>query len=313
MKKLILALIISLNIFSISARTLTRKYTTDKETGEAVVIETYEDEKDDVIERRIQGSELPVARIIKSIYSPDNEYEYTYSVTYNINLKTGIFDKKEFFYNEKSIRKYSVTTIKKEGEKLFLVANTDFKAGNNKNIAKTEDTYTFEESARIKTIVYYDQNDEVSQTYWEYGKDEQPVYVREEYRINSEGLKSLEDYYSYPDYTFESNNSYLQIKTFENNPHGLLKLVHTENPDGTYVHEYYLDTKKSNGNFNILRTKYSKDRKKIFAEQIYGEELLYGKVYKLHMDLEENIKILNKIYYDKDGNEIPESELDIKE
>ena len=69
MKKLILALIISINIFSISARTLTREYTTDKETGEAVVIETYEDEKDDVIERRIQGSELPVARIIKSIYS----------------------------------------------------------------------------------------------------------------------------------------------------------------------------------------------------------------------------------------------------
>ncbi|MBR4599319.1 MAG: hypothetical protein IKO39_04645, partial [Treponema sp.] len=202
------------------------------------------------------------------------------------------------------------TTIKKEGEELFLVAKTDYKPDNEKNIERTEDTYTFEGSARIKTVVYYSQNDEVVQTYWEYGKDEQPIYVKEEYRINSEGLKSLEDYYSYPDYTFESNNSYLQIKTFENNPHGLLKLVHTENPDGTYIHEYYLDTKKSNGNFNILRTKYSKDRKKIFAEQIYGEELLYGKVYKLHMDLEENIKILNKIYYDKDGKEIPESELD---
>ena len=310
MKKLILALVISINIFTLSAKTLTREYTTDSETGEAVVIETYEDEEDGVIERRIQGSELPVARIIKSIYKPDNEYEYTYSVTYNINLKTGIFDKKEFFYNEKSIRKYSVTTIKKEGEELFLVAKTDYKPDNEKNIERTEDTYTFEGSARIKTVVYYSQNDEVVQTYWEYGKDEQPIYVKEEYRINSEGLKSLEDYYSYPDYTFESNNSYLQIKTFENNPHGLLKLVHTENPDGTYIHEYYLDTKKSNGNFNILRTKYSKDRKKIFAEQIYGEELLYGKVYKLHMDLEENIKILNKIYYDKDGKEIPESELD---
>ena len=89
--------------------------------------------------------------------------------------------------------------------------------------------------------------------------------------------------------------------------------MHTENPDGTYFHEYYLDTKKSNGNFNILRTKYSEDRKKIFAEQIYGEELLYGKVYKLHMDLGENKKILSKIYYDKDGNEIPKSELGISE
>lgn len=53
--------------------------------------------------------------------------------------------------------------------------------------------------------------------------------------------------------------------------------------------------------------------KKIFAEQIYGEELLYGKVYKLHMDLGENKKILSKIYYDKDGNEIPKSELGISE
>lgn len=60
MKKQILSLTISLNLFTLSAEILTREYTTDKETGEAVVIETYEDEKDEVIERRIQGSELPV-------------------------------------------------------------------------------------------------------------------------------------------------------------------------------------------------------------------------------------------------------------
>ena len=108
MKRLLTALLIAINTLALSAEMLSREYATDEKTGEAVVIETYEDEKDNVIERRIQGSELPVARIIKSIYSPDNEYEYTYSVTYNINLKTGIFDKKGFFYNEKSIRKGSV-------------------------------------------------------------------------------------------------------------------------------------------------------------------------------------------------------------
>ena len=53
MKKLILTLIINISIFTLSAEILTREYTTDKETGEAVVIETYEDEKDEVIERRI--------------------------------------------------------------------------------------------------------------------------------------------------------------------------------------------------------------------------------------------------------------------
>ena len=60
MKKLILTLIINISIFTLSAEILTREYTTDKETGEAVVIETLEDEEDGLIERRIQGSELPV-------------------------------------------------------------------------------------------------------------------------------------------------------------------------------------------------------------------------------------------------------------
>lgn len=312
MKKLILSLIISLNLFALSAEMLTREYTTDKETGEAVVIETYEDEEDGLIERRIQGSELPVARIIKEIFSSDNKYNYTYTITYNMNLVTGVFDKKEFFYNEKSLMKYSIATVKKEDDKYFIVINSDFKLNNSEHIEKTIDTVTLKGNNKVKSIFYYDQNKRLSQSYFEYD-DNRIVYVKSDYKTHPEGMKTLENYYSYPDYTRENEKPYLQIQTFENNPHGLLKLVHTENPDGTYFHEYYLDTKKSNGQFNLLRTKYSKDRKKIFAEQIYGEELLYGKVYKLHMDLEENIKILNKTYYDKDGNEIPESELNITE
>ena len=315
MKKQILSLIIILNLFTLSAKTISREYTTDKETGDAVVIETCEGDENGVIERRIQGSQLTVARIIKEVFSSDNKYNYTYTITYNMNLVTGIFDKKEFFYNENSLMEYSVATVKKEGDEYFIVINSDFKPNNIENLTKTIYTLTLKGNNKVKSIFYYNQASEVNQSYFEYGKNDQRVHVREEYKRNSEGLKILESYYSYPDYTYENENEkpYLQISIYENNPHGLLKLVHTENPDGTYFHEYYLDTKKSNGNFNILRTKYSKDRKKIFAEQIYGEELLYGKVYKLHMDLGENKKILSKIYYDKDGNEIPKSELGISE
>ena len=301
MKKKILSLIIILNLFALSAKTISREYTTDKETGDAVVIETCEGDENGVIERRIQGSQLTVARIIKEVFSSDNKYDYTYTITYNLNLVTGVFDKKEFFYNENSLMEYSVATVKKEGDEYFIVINSYFKPNNIENLTKTIDTLTLKGNNKVKSILYYNQASEVNQSY------------REGYKRNSEGLKILESYYSYPDYPAENGKPYLQISIYENNPHGLLKLVHTENPDGTYFHEYYVDTKKSNGNFNILRTKYSKDRKKIFAEQIYGEELLYGKVYKLHMDLGENKKILSKIYYDKDGNEIPKNELGISE
>ena len=312
MKKKILSLIIILNLFALSAKTISREYTTDKETGDAVVIETCEGDENGVIERRIQGSQLTVARIIKEVFSSDNKYDYTYTITYNLNLVTGIFDKKEFFYNENSLMEYSVATVKKEGDEYFIVINSDFKPNNIENLTKTIYTLTLKGNNKVKSIFYYNQNERRSQSYFEYDNN-QITYVKSDYKTHPDGLIILESYYSYPDYPYENEKPYLYISIYENNPHGLLKLVHTENPDGTYFHEYYLDTKKSNGNFNILRTKYSKDRKKIFAEQIYGEELLYGKVYKLHMDLGENKKILSKIYYDKDGNEIPKNELGISE
>ena len=35
---------------------ISREYTTDKETGDAVVIETYDGEEDGLIETRLQGN-----------------------------------------------------------------------------------------------------------------------------------------------------------------------------------------------------------------------------------------------------------------
>ena len=301
MKKQILSLIIILNLFTLSAKTISREYTTDKETGDAVVIETYEGDENGLIERRLQGNTLPVARIIKDIYSSDNKYNFTYTITYNINLATGFFDKKEFFYNENSLMEYSVATVKKEDDEYFIVINSDFKPNNIENLTKTIDTLTLKGNNKVKSILYYNQASEVNQSY------------REGYKRNSEGLKILESYYSYPDYPAENEKPYLQISIYENNPHGLLKLVHTENPDGTYFHEYYLDITKRNTLFTKYVSKYSKERKELYSEQYYEKQLYKGKIYRIIEYRDENASVISTLYYDKDGNEIPKSELGISE
>ena len=313
MKKQILSLIIILNLFTLSAKTISREYTTDKETGDAVVIETCEGDENGVIERRIQGSQLTVARIIKEVFSSDNKYNYTYTITYNLNLVTGVFDKKEFFYNENSLMEYSVATVKKEGDEYFIVINSDFKPNNIENLTKTIDTLTLKGNNKVKSIFYYNQASEVNQSYFEYGKNDQRVHVREEYKRNSEGLKILESYYSYPDYTYENDNPYLQIAIYENNPHGLLKQINTENPDGTYFHEYYLDITKRSTLFTKYVSKYSKERKELYSEQYYEKQLYKGKVYRIIEYRDENASVISTLYYDQDGNKIPKSELGIPE
>ena len=300
MKKQILSLIIILNLFALSAKTISREYTTDKETGDAVVIETCEGDENGVIERRIQGSQLTVARIIKEVFSSDNKYDYTYTITYNLNLVTGIFDKKEFFYNENSLMEYSVATVKKEGDEYFVELVSDFKPNNIKNLEKAVETFTFGNS-KLKSTLYYNQASEVNQSY------------REGYKRNSEGLKILESYYSYPDYPAENGKPYLQISIYENNPHGLLKLVHTENPDGTFFQEYYLDITKRNTLFTKYVSKYSKEGKELYSEQYYEKQLYKGKVYRVIEYRDENASVISTLYYDQDGNKIPKSELGIPE
>ena len=312
MKKKILSLIIILNLFALSAEMISREYTTDKETGDAVVIETYDGEEDGLIETRLQGNTLPVARIIKDIYSADNKYNFTYTITYNMNLATVFFDKKEFFYNENSLMEYSVATVKKEGDEYFVELVSDFKPNNIKNLEKAVETFTFGNS-KLKSTLYYNQASELNQSYFEYGKNDQPVHMREEYKRNSEGLKTLENYYSYPDYTYENEKPYLQISIYENNPHGLLKQINTENPDGTYFHEYYVDTTKRSTLFTKYVSKYSKERKELYSEQYYEKQLYKGKVYRVIEYRDETESVTNILYYDKDGNEIPKSELGISE
>ena len=202
---------------------------------------------------------------------------------------------------------------KKEGDEYFVELDSDFKPNNIENLTKTIDTLTLKGNNKVKSIFYYNQASEVNQSYFEYGKNDQRVHVREEYKRNSEGLKILESYYSYPDYTYENEKPYLQISIYENNPHGLLKLVHTENPDGTYFHEYYLDITKRSTLFTKYVSKYSKEGKELYSEQYYEKQLYKGKVYRVIQYRDENASVTNILYYDKDGNKIPKSELGIPE
>ena len=312
MKKQILSLIIILNLFALSAKTISREYTTDKETGDAVVIETYDGEEDGVIETRLQGNTLPVARIIKEVFSSDNKYNYTYTITYNMNLVTGVFDKKEFFYNENSLMEYSVATVKKEGDEYFIVINSDFKPNNIENLTKTIETLTLKGNNTVKSIFYYNQNERRSQSYFEYDNN-QITYVKSDYKTHPDGLIILESYYSYPDYPYENEKPYLYISIYENNPHGLLKLVHTENPDGTFFQEYYLDITKRNTLFTKYVSKYSKEGKELYSEQYYEKQLYKGKVYRVIEYRDENASVISTLYYDQDGNKIPKSELGIPE
>ncbi len=312
MKKKILSLIIILNLFTPSAEMISREYTTDKETGDAVVIEAYEGDENGLIERRVQGNTLPVASVIKDIYSSDNKYNYTYTITYNLNLVTGVFDKKEFFYNENSLMEYSVATVKKEGDEYFIVINSDFKPNNIENLTKTIYTLTLDGTSKVKSIFYYNQNERRSQSYFEYDNN-QITYVKSDYKTHPDGLIILESYYSYPDYPYENHNPYLQISIYENNPHGLLKQINTENPDGTYFHEYYLDITKRSTLFTKYVSKYSKERKELYSEQYYEKQLYKGKVYRIIEYRDENASVISTLYYDKDGNEIPKSELGISE
>lgn len=200
----------------------------------------------------------------------------------------------------------------KEGDEYFIVINSDFKPNNIENLTKTIDTLTLKGNNKVKSIFYYNQNKRLSQSYFEYDNN-QITYVKSDYKTHPDGLKTLENYYSYPDYTYENDNPYLQIAIYENNPHGLLKQINTENPDGTYFHEYYLDITKRSTLFTKYVSKYSKERKELYSEQYYEKQLYKGKVYRIIEYRDENASVISTLYYDKDGNEIPKSELGISE
>ena len=156
---------------------------------------------------------------------------------------------------------------------------------------------------KVKSIFFYNQNKRLSQSYFEYDNN-QVKYVKSSYKTHPDGMKTLENYYSYPDYTYEKDNPYLQISTYENNPHGIIQEIYKENSDGTHSHEYIVNPDQRNTRFTRDITVYTKDGEAIYSEQYYEKELYGGKAFRVVEYWGEGKKVEKVSYYDKDGNEI---------
>lgn len=320
MKKLILSLIVSLNLFALSAEMLTREYTTDKETDERIKIEEYENKSDGLI-KRIYHQGVDGKYFVEDFYE-NSPMAFVKKEWYGLNLETKLYDKLVCFYTQESEKDYRESVIKTIDNKLFFYTTIFYKT-NKRKIKSVEGLYSYESEKPVYRIYNYfeEMPDMTIEDSFEYDDNNKVSKYTQKVKNRTDKLKLVEEYFSYPEFSFEEslsesvsfiphNNYRQQVLYFEENKTGLIKQINTRNPDGTYFKEYFIDTQVSNTQFNILRDKYDKDGNYIFEEQIYEDEPLYGKVYIYHMDIGDDEIIINEIYYDKDGNEIPKSELE---
>ena len=325
MKRLLTALLIAINTLALSAEMLSRDYTTDEKTGDAVVIETYAGEADGLI-KRIYHQEADGKYFVEDFYE-NSPMAFVKKEWYGLNLETKLYDKLVCFFTQENERDYRESVIKTIDGKLFLYATEFFKT-NKRKIKSVEGLYFYESEKPVYRIYNYleETADMLIETSFEYDDNNKVSKYTQKLRNRTDKAICIEEYYSYPEFSFEeffsnSNTTFFnppdsyrqQIVLFDENKTGLIKQINTRNPDGTCFKEYFIDTQVSNTQFNILRDKYDKDGNYIFEEQIYEEEPLYGKVHIYHMDIGDDEIIINEIYYDKDGNEIPKSELGISE
>ena len=323
MKRLLTALLIAINTLALSAEMLSRDYTTDEKTGDAVVIETYAGEADGLI-KRVYHQEADGKYFVEDFYE-NSPMAFVKKEWYGLNLETKLYDKLVCFFTQENERDYRESVIKTIDNKLFFYTTIFYKT-NKRKIKSVEGLYSYESEKPVYRIYNYfeEMPDMTIEDSFEYDDNNKVSKYTQKVKNRTDKLKLVEEYFSYPEFSFEEslsesvsfiphNNYRQQVLYFEENKTGLIKQINTRNPDGTYFKEYFIDTQVSNTQFNILRDKYDKDGNYIFEEQIYEEEPLYGKVHTYHMDIGDDEIIINEIYYDKDGNEIPKSELGISE
>ena len=319
MKKLILTLIISISIFS----RLIARQVSKTETSQHIKIEEYAEEVDGLI-KRIYHQEADGKYFVEDFYE-NSPMAFVKKEWYGLNLETKLYDKLVCFFTQENERDYRESVIKTIDGKLFLYATEFFKT-NKRKIKSVEGLYSYESEKPVYRIYNYfeEMPDMTIEDSFEYDDNNKVSKYTQKVKNRTDKLKLVEEYFSYPEFSFEEslsesvsfiphNNYRQQVLYFDENKTGLIKQINTRNPDGTYFKEYFIDTQVSNTQFNILRDKYDKDGNYIFEEQIYEEEPLYGKVHIYHMDIGDDEIIINEIYYDKDGNEIPKSELGISE
>ena len=319
MKKQILTLIISISVFS----QLIARQVSKTETSQHAIIEEYADEADGLI-KRVYHQEADGKYFVEDFYE-NSPMAFVKKEWYGLNLETKLYDKLVCFFTQENERDYRESVIKTIDNKLFFYTTIFYKT-NKRKIKSVEGLYSYESEKPVYRIYNYfeEMPDMTIEDSFEYDDNNKVSKYTQKVKNRTDKLKLVEEYFSYPEFSFEEslsesvsfiphNNYRQQVLYFEENKTGLIKQINTRNPDGTYFKEYFIDTQVSNTQFNILRDKYDKDGNYIFEEQIYEEEPLYGKAHTYHMDIGDDEIIINEIYYDKDGNEIPKSELSISE
>lgn len=315
--------IIFLLVFSSVFSQLIARQVSKTETSQHTIIEEYADEADGLI-KRVYHQEADGKYFVEDFYE-NSPMAFVKKEWYGLNLETKLYDKLVCFFTQENERDYRESVIKTIDNKLFFYTTIFYKT-NKRKIKSVEGLYSYESEKPVYRIYNYfeEMPDMTIEDSFEYDDNNKVSKYTQKVKNRTDKLKLVEEYFSYPEFSFEEslsesvsfiphNNYRQQVLYFEENKTGLIKQINTRNPDGTYFKEYFIDTQVSNTQFNILRDKYDKDGNYIFEEQIYEEEPLYGKVHTYHMDIGDDEIIINEIYYDKDGNEIPKSELDITE
>ena len=318
MKKIIVLLIVTLRMFLVFPINVSNTTSIDEETGETIITGIYENEEDGLVKKImwVKGVPVPkymedfsVVRYMEEYYGEGNSDGFTISKTYNYNLNTKSYDRMETYYREDSNRIVCCTIPELVNGKVRYVATIEYKPMNTENIDK-EVCVLSEDRKPISKTVYYNENCDFISMYVEYLEDDRcPTYVKYEYRKDPNCKKYIESYYSYPDYKYSDNFPYKQIVIYENQPQGLISRVQTQNDDGTYFIDFTSNPQPNNRFITREVSKFRKNKTKIYTEDYYEGNSYCEKIYKSVIIWGQNGIAEKTLYYDKEGNEIPESEI----
>ena len=273
MKRLLTALLIAINTLALSAEMLSREYATDEKTGDAVLIETYAGEADGLI-KRVYHQEADGKYFVEDFYE-NSPMAFVKKEWYGLNLETKLYDKLVCFFTQENERDYRESVIKTIDNKLFFYTTIFYKT-NKRKIKSVEGLYSYESEKPVYRIYNYfeEMPDMTIEDSFEYDDNNKVSKYTQKVKNRTDKLKLVEEYFSYPEFSFEEslsesvsfiphNNYRQQVLYFEENKTGLIKQINTRNPDGTCFKEYFIDTHISNTQFNILRDKYDKDGNEI--------------------------------------------------
>ena len=310
MKKLIVALIIGIKMFTLSAEMLKTEVSTDEKTCEMVFTATYEGKAEDdyILEIKAwkKDSNADIARCIKTIYADGNRQGVSHTLEYNYNYESGIAEKKEVYFKSSSEKRKGTIEFIIKDDKLFHCCTLEYDSLNGENILREIEVSTLDKKLINKTIYYNYKSDKESE-YMEFEEDlDCLTYKKVEYKNNSMYVKTIEDFYSYPNNKYSDDNPYRQIVTYEDDKtEGMQRRTSSRNDDGTYFIEYVFNPATRKTSFGKEVSKFSRNGKILYTEGFLDEYSTKKQVYKIVVTYDDNSEIINILYYDKEGKEVP--------